>query len=209
MGGGIGLTACNERLSLPLLHAHEPECMPERLPSAQPRFLSPALETHAQEVSASPLAATLSKEHAQSWVGASVSPLAMSASRCHCCMHTSLSACLSACHQLSHAPLSPALETDAQERQCVTSHDAASRRACSVMGGVHFAPHRLQRAPPAAIAASTRARRVLDASHQLSHASSRQHLKLMRKRSVRHHSRRPCQKSMLSHGWGHRSHRLQ
>ena len=58
--------------------------------SAQPRFLSPALETHAQEVSASPLAATLSKEHAQSWVRASVSPLTISASRCHCCMHTSL-----------------------------------------------------------------------------------------------------------------------
>ena len=142
MGAGIGLTACNERLLLPLLHARESECMAELLPSAQPRSLSPALETHAQEVSASPLARPCQKEHALSRVGASVSPLATSASRCHCCMHTSRSACPSACHQLSHA-------------------------------------------------------------------SSRQHLKLMRKRSVHHHSRRPCQKSMLCHGWGHRSHRLQ
>ena len=47
MGGGIGLTACNERLSLPLLHAHEPECMPERLPSAQPRPITSAPQTDA------------------------------------------------------------------------------------------------------------------------------------------------------------------
>ena len=51
MGAAIGLTACNERLPLPLLHAREPKCRSVRLPSAQPRFLSPALESHAQEVS--------------------------------------------------------------------------------------------------------------------------------------------------------------
>ena len=43
------------------------------------------------------------RPEARSWVRPSVSPLAMSASRCHCSMHVSRSAGLSACHQLSHA----------------------------------------------------------------------------------------------------------
>ena len=114
--------------------------------------------------------------------GHSVSPLAMSASRCHCCMPRSLSACSERLPSAQPRPITSAPQTEARDAPVIRLSRWALTTTMLGDDGVHFDPAACRRAPAAELCSlQTVSGEYSTASHQLSHASSRQHLKLMRK----------------------------